>query len=53
MLTFLEVVDMTSLRRSNRRIILDLTVTLDGFIEEQDGEMDWCIMNPDMLRKLD
>ncbi|WP_339148226.1 MULTISPECIES: dihydrofolate reductase family protein [unclassified Sutcliffiella] len=31
-----------------RRIILDLAVTLDGFIEGQNGEVDWCIMDPDM-----
>jgi len=31
-----------------RRIILDLAVTLDGFIEGLRGEVDWCIMNPDM-----
>lgn len=33
---------------SNRRIILDLAVTLDGFIEGPKGEVDWCIMDPDM-----
>lgn len=32
----------------NRRIILDLAVTLDGFIEGQNGEVDWCIMDSDM-----
>ena len=31
-----------------RRIILDLAVTLDGFIEGQKGEVDWCIMDSDM-----
>ena len=31
-----------------RRIILDLAVTLDGFIEGENGEVDWCIMDPDM-----
>ncbi|WP_308639714.1 dihydrofolate reductase family protein [Paenibacillus silvisoli] len=31
-----------------RRIILDLAVTLDGFIEGKNGEIDWCIMDPDM-----
>lgn len=31
-----------------RRIILDLAVTLDGFIEGKNGEVDWCIMEPDM-----
>lgn len=32
----------------NRRIVLDLAVTLDGFIEGPKGEVDWCIMDPDM-----
>lgn len=32
----------------NRRIILDLAVTLDGFIEGKNGEVDWCIMDPEM-----
>lgn len=31
-----------------RKIILDLAVTLDGFIEGKKGEVDWCIMDPDM-----
>ena len=31
-----------------RRIILDLAVTLDGFIEGANGEIDWCIMDEDM-----
>ncbi|QGG57918.1 dihydrofolate reductase family protein [Paenibacillus sp. B01] len=31
-----------------RNIILDLAVTLDGFIEGKQGETDWCIMDPDM-----
>ncbi len=31
-----------------RRIILDLAVTLDGFIEGINGEVDWCIMDPEM-----
>ena len=31
-----------------RRIILDLAVTLDGFIEGVNGEVDWCIMDPEM-----
>lgn len=33
---------------TQRRIILDLAVTLDGFIEGKNGEVDWCIMGPDM-----
>src|SRR3954471_16914636 len=32
----------------SRKIILDLAVTLDGFIEGKDGEVDWCIMDPEM-----
>src|SRR5690606_41618914 len=31
-----------------RKIILDLAVSLDGFIEGPKGEIDWCIMEPDM-----
>lgn len=31
-----------------RRIILDLAVTLDGFIEGPQGEVDWCIMDAEM-----
>jgi dihydrofolate reductase len=31
-----------------RNIILDLAVTLDGFIEGPHGEVDWCIMDDDM-----
>jgi dihydrofolate reductase len=31
-----------------RRIILDLAVTLDGFIEGKNGEIDWCMMDPEM-----
>lgn len=31
-----------------RKIILDLAVTLDGFIEGPNGEIDWCIMDNDM-----
>jgi dihydrofolate reductase len=31
-----------------RKIILDLAVTLDGFIEGPNGEIDWCIMEDDM-----
>jgi dihydrofolate reductase len=32
----------------SRKIILDLAVTLDGYIEGPNGEIDWCIMEPDM-----
>lgn len=43
---------------NSRKIILDLAVTLDGFIEGPAGEVDWCIMDPDMdftdfLNKID
>lgn len=31
-----------------RKIILDLAVSLDGFIESPNGEIYWCIMNNDM-----
>lgn len=33
---------------TNRRVVLDLAVTLDGFIEGNNGEVDWCIMDPEM-----
>ncbi|PWV98630.1 dihydrofolate reductase [Paenibacillus cellulosilyticus] len=31
-----------------RKIILDLAVSLDGFIEGKNGEIDWCIMDEEM-----
>ncbi|MCM3569803.1 dihydrofolate reductase family protein [Neobacillus mesonae] len=31
-----------------RKVILDLAVTLDGFIEGKNGEVDWCIMDSEM-----
>ena len=31
-----------------KNIVLDLAVTLDGFIEGPKGEIDWCIMDDDM-----
>lgn len=31
-----------------RKIILDVAVTLDGYIEGANGEVDWCIMDDDM-----
>lgn len=31
-----------------KKIILDLAVTLDGFIEGPHGEIDWCVMGDDM-----
>lgn len=32
----------------DRKIILDLAVTLDGFIEGKNGEVDWCMMDSEM-----
>lgn len=31
-----------------KKVILDLAVSLDGFIEGPNGEVDWCIMDDDM-----
>lgn len=31
-----------------KKVILDLAVTLDGFIEGPNGEIDWCVMDDDM-----
>lgn len=31
-----------------RKVILDLAVTLDGFIEGPNGEIDWCIVDGEM-----
>lgn len=31
-----------------RKVVLDLAVSLDGFIEDANGETDWCIMDDDM-----
>lgn len=31
-----------------KKVILDLAVTLDGFIEGPNGEIDWCIMDEEM-----
>jgi dihydrofolate reductase len=31
-----------------RKVILDLAVTLDGFIEGKNGEVDWCILDAEM-----
>lgn len=33
---------------SEKKVILDLAVSLDGFIEGKNGEIDWCIMDEDM-----
>ena len=30
------------------KVILDLAVSLDGYIEGPNGEIDWCIMDPEM-----
>lgn len=32
----------------SRKVLLDLAVTLDGYIEGPNGEVDWCIMDPEM-----
>lgn len=32
----------------SRKVVLDLAVTLDGFIEGKNGEIDWCIMEDEM-----
>lgn len=31
-----------------RKVILDLAVTLDGYIEGPNGEIDWCIVDTDL-----
>lgn len=31
-----------------RKVILDLAVTLDGYIEGSNGEIDWCVMDEEM-----
>ena len=31
-----------------KKVVLDLAVTLDGFIEGPNGEIDWCIIGDDM-----
>lgn len=33
---------------NQRPIVLDLAVSLDGFIEGKNGEIDWCNMEPEM-----
>lgn len=37
-----------SINVKQRRIILDLAVSLDSFIEGKNGEIDWCIMDAEM-----
>lgn len=36
------------LNNKSRKIVLDLAVSLDGFIEGVNGETDWCIMDEEM-----
>lgn len=38
---------MTS-KSETSKVILDWAITLDGFIEGENGEVDWCIMDPEM-----
>lgn len=33
-----------------RRIILDLAVSFDGFIEGPKGEVDWCVMDINFVK---
>lgn len=35
-----------------RKIILDLAVSLDGFIEGENGEIDWCILDEEVSEEL-
>ena len=42
------MIDLRNCKSFMRKIILDLAVTLDGFIEGPNGEIDWCIMDDDM-----
>ncbi|KAA9023966.1 dihydrofolate reductase family protein [Niallia endozanthoxylica] len=37
-----------SINGKQRRILLDLAVSLDSFIEGKNGEIDWCIMDAEM-----
>lgn len=37
-----------TMENNRRKILLDLAVTLDGFIEGKNGEIDWCIMEEEM-----
>lgn len=36
------------MRTKLRKVVLDLAVSLDGFIEGTNGETDWCIMDEEM-----
>lgn len=40
--------NIMSIHTQQRKVILDLAMTLDGFIEGKNGEVDWCIMDPEM-----
>lgn len=33
---------------TERKVILDLAISLDGYIEGPNGEVDWCVMEPEM-----
>lgn len=39
---------MSDYNSRSRRVILDLAVSLDGFIEGKKGEIDWCVMDDEM-----
>lgn len=40
---------MVGVNVDNRsKVILDLAISLDGYIEGPNGEIDWCIMDPEM-----
>ena len=46
------------MKKNKRKVILDLAVTLDGFIEGPNGEIDWCVMDGesnfiDFLKEID
>jgi dihydrofolate reductase len=43
-----KTVGLTENQYLMKKVILDLAVTLDGFIEGPNGEIDWCIMDDDM-----
>lgn len=40
--------EVNFLRTKLRKVVLDLAVSLDGFIEGTNGETDWCIMDEEM-----
>ena len=45
---YLERDKIIMLNKKSRKILLDLAISLDGFIEGKNGETDWCIMDEDM-----